>query len=247
MAKTNGLGDNFYVGGYDLSGDINALGTISGSVGTLDVTGINKYGYERVPGQASGSLEFTSLFNPTTGQAHDILGNLPTTNVEMSYFRGQAVGNAAASMVAKQPNYDGTRGDDGDFKFQVGATSNGYGLEWGQQLTAGVRTDTAATNGASIDTTASASFGGQAYLHVFGFTGTDVTIKIQDSANDSTWADVSGFGFTQITAGNTAERIALGSTATLRRYLRVITITSAGFTSVAFAVNVVKNTATTLF
>lgn len=247
MPKTSGLGDNFYVGGYDLSGDINAVNTIGNSVGTLDVTGINKYAYERVGGQIQGTLEFTSLFNPTTGQAHDILSNLPTADVQMSYFRGQAVGNPAASMISKQPNYDGSRADDGDFKFAVQAVSNGYGLEWGQQLTAGVRTDTAATNGASIDTSASLSFGGQAYLHVFGFTGTDVTIKIQDSANDSTWADVSGFGFTQITAGNTTQRLQLGSTATLRRYLRVITETSAGFTSVAFAVNVVKNTATTAF
>jgi hypothetical protein len=247
MPKTSGLGDNFYVGGYDLSGDINAVNTIGNSVGTLDVTGINKYGYERVGGQIQGSLEFTSLFNPTTGQAHDILSDLPTANVQMSYFRGQAVGNPAASMIAKQPNYDASRSDDGDLKFQVQAVSNGYGLEWGQQLTAGVRTDTAATNGASIDTTASLSFGGQAYLHVFGFTGTDVTIKIQDSANNSAWTDVTSFGFTQVTAGNVAQRLQLGSTATLRRYLRVITVTTAGFTSVAFAVNVVKNTAAIQF
>ena len=48
MAKTSGLGDNCYVGGYDLSGDIGSLGKISGSVATIDVTGINKSAFERI-------------------------------------------------------------------------------------------------------------------------------------------------------------------------------------------------------
>jgi hypothetical protein len=106
-----------------------------------------------------------------------------------------------------------------------------------------MRTDTAATTGTGIDTAASASFGGQAYLQVFApFTGTDVTVKIQDSADNATFADVAGFSFTQITGGApSAERIALGNTATLRRYLRATTVTTGGFSSLAFSVNVIKN------
>jgi hypothetical protein len=128
--------------------------------------------------------------------------------------------------------------------FGVSAQSNGFGLEWGQQLTAGMRTDSAATNGTGLDTTASASFGGQAYLQVASFTGTDVTVKIQDSADNVTFADVAGFNFTQITGGAPlSERIALANTATLRRYLRASTVTTGGFTSLTFAVNVVKNEA----
>jgi hypothetical protein len=123
----------------------------------------------------------------------------------------------------------------------VSAQANGYGIEWGQQLTAGIRTDTAATNGTGIDTTASASFGGQAYLQAFSFTGTDVTVKIQDSADNATFADVTGMAFTQITAGPTSERIAIANTATIRRYVRAITVTTGGFSSLSFAVNFIKN------
>lgn len=144
-------------------------------------------------------------------------------------------------MVGKQVNFDGTRGDDGDFKFSVQAQANGFGLEWGRQLTAGIRTDTAATDGASIDTTASADFGGQAYLQVFAATIVDATIKIQDSADDAAWADVASFGFTALAAGRTAERIAIANTATIRRYVRVVTTTTGGITSLAFAVMLVKN------
>lgn len=246
MPKSSGLGDNFYIATADVSGDINSLGTVGGSVTVLNKTGINKFGYERIGGLRTGTMEFVSHFNVDTGQEHSILKTLPYTDVILSYFRGTTLGNAAASMVAKQLNYDASRGDDGDIKFSVAANSNGFGLEWGRSLTAGIRTDTEATNGVSIDTTASASFGAQAYLHVTAFSGTDVTIKIQDSADDASFTDVTSFTFGTIT-GTTSARIALGSTATVRRYLRAVTTTSAGFTSVSFAVNVVKNTATVSF
>lgn len=241
MAKQSGLGDNFYVHGYDLSGDINSLGSISGGNSPLDVTGIDKSAFERIGGKRDGNIEFVSYFNPTDDRSHDRLENLPYTDVHLYYARGTTLGNPAACLVGKQINYDGTRGDDGDFKFAVQAQCNGFGIEWGRQLTAGVRTDTAATNGASIDTTTSLSFGGQAYLQAFAFTGTDVTVKIQDSADDVSFADVASFAFTQLTAGRTAERIALSNTATIRRYIRAVTVTTGGFTSLAFSVAVIKN------
>lgn len=241
MAKQSGLGDNLYVGGYNLSGDIGSLGTIGGGPAPLEVTGIDKSAIERIGGLRNGTIEFSAWFNDAAGAAHPVLSALPTTDRIITYCRGTSVGSPAAGMVAKQINYDPSRAADGALSESVSAQSNGFGIEWGRLLTAGVRTDTGATNGASIDTVASADFGGQAYLQVFSFTGTDVTIKIQDSANDSTFADVTSFGFTAVTAGPTVERIALSPTATLRRYLRVITTTSGGFSSCAFAVMVVKN------
>lgn len=247
MAKQSGLGDNFYIGGNNLSGDVGSLGTISSGHTPLDITGIDKSAMERLGGQRSGTIEFTAFFNDATSPANQEHAALKSgwssgfDRVTM-YTRGTSIGSAAACQVSKQVNYDGTRGADGSFTFNVQALSNAYGQEWGQLLTAGVRTDTGATNGASLDTTASASFGGQAYLEVFQpFTGTDATIKIQDSADDAAWADVASFAFTAVTAAPTAERIALSNTATIRRYVRVITTTSAGFTSLSFAVAVVKN------
>lgn len=247
MAKTSGLGDNFYIAQYDLSGDTASLSSIHGGNSPLPVTGINQFGMARIGGKRDGGISFTAFWNDAalTG-SHAVLKTLPLTDVIGSYFRGAAVGNDAASMTSKQLNYDPTRGQDGSLTSAVELQANGYGLEWGTQLTAGLRTDTVATNGTSIDTTASASFGGQAYLHVTAFSGTDVTIKIQDSANNSAFADVAGFGFTSVTAA-TSERIALGSSATLRQYIRVVTATTGGFTSVTFAVNCIKNSTAVSF
>lgn len=244
MAKQSGLGDQFYVGPYDLSGDISAIGSVGGSVATLDKTGINSFGYERIGGLRTGMMEFTSHFNDAAGQEHVAFSALPTTDVILSYFRGTTLGNPAASMVAKQINYDASRGDDGDLTFGVQAQSNGFGLEWGRSLTAGLRTDTAATNGTAIDTVASASFGAQAYLHVTAFTGTDCTITVEDSADNVTFATVDSF---TVVSGVTSERNVLGTTTEqLNRYVRVST-TAGTFSSITFAVNLVKNTATTQF
>jgi len=239
VAKQSGLGDNLYVAGVDLSGDIGALGKISGSQAVQDVTGIDKSAMERIGLVRDGGIDFTSFSNPT--RAHPKLSTLPTTDQVMTYCRGTTLGSPAACMVAKQLNYDGNRGASGEFTLAVAAVANGYGLEWGQQLTAGLRTDTGATNGSSIDTTASVSFGAQAYLHVTAFTGTDATVKIQVSADNVSFADVAGLAFTQITAAPASERIAPGGTATIRRYIRAVTTTSAGFTSLTFAVTICKN------
>lgn len=243
MAKSSGLGDALLIAGYDASGDIQQLGSISGGPALLNVTGIDKSAYERIGGLRSGQIEFTAFFNHdgVTPATHEKLSALPTSDVILTYCRGTTLGDPAASLIGKQVNYDPTRADDGMLTFAVSAQSNGYGIEWGRQLTAGVRTDTAATNGTGIDTTASASFGGQAYLHVTAFTGTDATIKIQDSADNVTFADVTNFAFTQVTSAPFSQRIALGSTDTVRRYLRAVTVTTGGFTSVSFAVNVIKN------
>jgi hypothetical protein len=243
VAKQSGLGDNLHIAGYNASGDIQQLGRIGGGPALLNFTGIDKSAFERKGGLRDGAFEMTTFFNhdSVTPATHEKLSALPRTDVIMTYCRGTTLGDPAASLVAKQVNYDPSRGDDGMITFSVSAQANGYGIEWGRQLTAGVRTDTAATNGPSIDTTASLSFGGQAYLQVFSFTGTDATVKIQDSADNSSFADVASFAFTQITAGPTSERIALSNTATIRRYVRVITVTTGGFSSLSFAVNVIKN------
>ena len=240
MAKQSGLGDNFYVHGYDVSGDLGSV-SVSGGPAALTVTGINKSAHERIGGHRTGVMSWQAWFNPATDRAHDRFSTLPTTDVHCAYFRGTTLGNPAACQVSKQINYDGSRGDDGAFTFAVEAQCNGFGVEWGRSLTAGIRTDTAATNGTSIDTAASADFGAQAYLQAFAFSGTDVTVKIQDSADNSSFTDVAGMAFTQLTAGNTAERIATANTATIRRYVRAVTVTTGGFSSLAFAVVLVKN------
>lgn len=244
MAKQSGLGDQLYVGGYNLSGDIGSVGKIGGGPAVLEVTGIDKSAFERIGGAMQGGIDFAAWFNPAIDHAHKVLSPLPTGDLNVSYFRGQTIGNAAASVVAKQVNYDPTRGADGALTIAVSTQSSaGYPLEWGRQMTAGVRSDTTATNGSSYDWTASSAFGLQAYLHVFSFTGTSVTVKLQESSDNGVgdaWADVVGGGFTAAT-GVTSQRIATATNLTVERYLRVVT--TGTFSNAQFAINVVRNAA----
>jgi hypothetical protein len=236
MTKQNGLADQFYIDGYNLSGDIGSLSNIHGGPAALEVTGIDKKAFERIGGLRDGGIEFSSWFNDADGQAFPVLSVLPMVSSYAMYLRGQAIGSPGANLFGKQINYDPNRAADGALTLGSSLQGDGYGLEWGEQLTAGVRTDTAATDGDSFDFGASTTDGGQAYLQVFAVTGTSVTVKLQDSADDSTFADITGAAFTAAT-GLGAERIAF--TGTVRRYVRAVT--TGTFTNAEFAVVFVRN------
>lgn len=241
MAKSTGLGQNLYIGGVDLSGDIGSVDTASGSVATIDATGIDKSAYERILGLRDGSLTYTAYFNDAG--AHLTLRNLPTTDVHAMYVHATTIGAPAACMVGKQLDYGGTRGTDGALTFSVPNAASGYALEWCDMLTAGKRTDTTATNGSAYDYGAgigATSFGLSAYLQVFAFSGTSVTVAVQDSADGASgWASVATF--TAVTTAPGFERIGTTNSATIKRYLRVIT--TGTFSNAVFAVAVAKHVA----
>jgi len=246
MAKESGLGDRFLVGGFDLSGDIASLESLTQPMIPLDVTGIDKSAHERIPGQIDGSMAFTAFFNPAAGRAHPIFKTMPRTDVQMIYMHGSAVGNIAAAQIGKQVDYSPKRANDGSLIASIAAQANGFGLEWGNMLTPGLRTDTAATLGANYDFGAATSFGFQAYLQVTAFTGTDVTIKLQDATTSGgAYADITGGAFTVVTAAPFVQRIAVAGAATVREFVRVTTTTTGGFTGATFAVVLVKNTTAT--
>lgn len=251
VGKQTGLGDNLYVAGYDVSGDIGSLSRIGGGPAAQEMTGIDKLGFERVGGLRDGSIEFTSFFNPSSNQEHARFKLLPRTDVNCLYCRGTTLGNRSAVVIAKQINYDPSRGADGSLSMGIQMMGNGYGLEWGRLLTAGKRTDGGAAAGTSVDFgVGSTSFGLQAHLQVFAFTGTDATIKVQSSTDNGVgdaFADVTGGGFASVTTGPQAQRIQTTRNLTVERYLRVTTTTTSGFTNLVFAVMVNRNDVSTIF
>ena len=240
MTKQSGLGDNFYIGGYNISGDVGSLGSISCPLSPLEDTGIDKLAMERLGGLRSGHIEFSAFFNTSAGQEHAALKTLPTASTIATYFRGTTVGDPAFALQGKQLNYDPVRGADGSLVENVTVESDQYGGEWGIMLTAGVRSLSGTSgSGTSVDTGASLSFGAQMYVQVFSFTGTDAEIRFQDSADDSSFGTVGSLNPTITTAPYTT-RVATSNTATIRRYIRV-TVPTGTFTQLSFAVMVIKN------
>ncbi len=227
MAKDAGMGDQFYIDGYDIGGDIQSLQRIGGGPNSpLGATDITQGAMARFGGQLYGGMGFTSYHNVAANQEHARLSTLPRTDVVATWGHGTTLGNASASCVAKQINYDPNRGQNGELLFSVDLESNAYGLTFGQMLTAGKRTDTAATNGTSVDlgTVSPGAFGLVMFVHVFAFTGTSVTIKIQESSDNG-----SGDAFADVVGATTGALSAIGAVRVqtglinVERYLRVVT------------------------
>jgi hypothetical protein len=243
MAKQSGLGANYYLDQYDLSNDTNSFGNIKKSLSPIEMTGIDKLAMERIAGDLDAEMKWVSYYNPTN--AHVALSALPRADRIASYFHRTTVGVPVASMAAKQTGYDPKRDANGQLTADVDALENGTWLDWGYSLTAGKRTDTTATNGTAVDLnslgfgfTGSAAFGAQIYVHLFALTGTTITFTLQDSADNATFANVTGGVLTAMTAVG-AQRLATGRTQTIRRYVRLIT--TGTFTSATFAGQVTVN------
>lgn len=250
MAKQSGLGDQLFIGGYDIGPDTMAIGSLATPRATLPATGITSSANERMFGLRDANAEFNTFFNPgpvggPIDNEHKALRQLPLVDSQLMYLRGAGLGNEAFSMVAKQLNYDPQRADDGTFTFGVSCQSNGFGADWGNQLTAGKRSDVAAANGTGVDFTsaanpAAAAFGFQAYLQVFSFTGTSVTFQLQDSTDNISFGNITSGAFTVVSAAPAFERLQSASaTLSVARYVRVIT--TGTFSQCTFAVTFTRN------
>lgn len=314
MAKSSGLGDNFYIGGYDLSGDVASVDKISGPTGVLEATTVNQLAESRLFGLRSGMIQFTSLFSNTgttstpsfpltntnvantnawpvfvtisggtissvkvngtqvgtgdgtyvvlAGQSisitytstaptwawagvlaeHNALSTLPRTDTVASYLRGTTLGNPAASVIGKQVNYDGTRDNTGNLTFQAEIDGNGFGMEWGRQITAGLRVDTTATIGSAYDDpdgSGGTMFGAQAYLQLVALVGTSVDVSITHCATSGgSYTSLIDFG--SMTAIG-AQRASVSNTTAVDEFLKVVT--TGTFTYAQFAVQFTRNLA----
>ena len=248
MAKQGGLLQNFYLEGYDLSGDVGSIEAASLLRGTLDVTGLDKTSVERIYARRDGALSWKAFFNPDSGQAHPVLSALPTADVQAVWAlstdtdSGLAVGDPAYGIVAKQANYDLAAPSDGSAIFSVTAEANSYGMDAGKLLTAGIASQASAGSLASLDGAAQTTHGLQAYLQVFSFTGTSITVTIEESSDDGAgdaFAAVTGGAFAAVSSAPSVERIQTGRSLTVERYLRVTT--SGTFSAATFAVVVARN------
>lgn len=317
MAKSSGLGDNFYIGGYDLSGDVASVDTVSGARDVLEVTAIKQLAFQRLYGLANGAWQFTTYFentptistpgvpssgSPVTntynvtvyvtitggtisnvlvngssvgttdgtypvpagqtisitysvaptwnwfalGAEHTVLSSFPSADTVACYFRGAAVGNAAAAINAKQTDYAFTRDTSGNLTAQVTIGGNGYGMEWGVELTPGIQTINTTGSGTVYDAGASAptAFGAQAYLQIIAFVGTSIDIAVQSSTTSGgTYTTVSGLDFGSQSAIGSFRAASTGfplSTTTINEFVKW---TATGtFSYCEFALMVCRNT-----
>jgi len=244
--KSAGMGDQLWIGGYDLGASTNSLTRCNGGPAPLDLTDITQSAYERKGGKRDGGMTVVSYFNPDVGASHEKYSALPTADQVCTYAHTTAIGGASVNTLAKQIGYDGNRGDDGQFLLTVDMQANGYGLQWAFQATAGMRTDSAATAAAAVSpldfgaTTPAGAYGLVMWVQLKAFTGTSVTIKLQESSDNSAdaYADVVGATSGALTSAPQGLRIATGAI-NVERYVKVVTVGT--FSNAVFAVSAYRH------
>jgi len=221
-----GFGDIafFLVGGYDLKGDITEITTdFEELLEETTVAGETAQTWATV-GVRRGALSQNGFFNDTTGGLHDRLtANQGQEKVVCVAVAGNTAGRHVicfAGDLQTKYNRRPARGELHKASAEYIATGARADPLAVLLATLTARTDVTDSDTSSVDGLA-ASTGGRAYLQVTSITlggYTNVAIKLRDSADNVSFADVTGGAFTAVTAIGAQ---ALSIAGTIRRYVLV--------------------------
>lgn len=182
-----------------------------------------------IAGLRTGSISLTGFFDALSDTDEDVVpGQLGQAAVVLVTIApdGFTIGNRTYSAQGHYTGRTITSPVDGIVatSLDVQATE---GVDRGVSLH-NLTSESATGQGASVDNAALTSNGATAFLHITAWNATTLDVKIEDSVNDSVWADL--ITFTQA-SGLTSERGT--STGTVDRYARLnwtLVGTSATFT-----------------
>jgi hypothetical protein len=240
----HGKGTGVLLDEFDLSAYFNSV-DVSRSTDTAETTSFGSTSKSYLVGLSDGTLSLSGMFAQDTDGSDEelsaILGAATTPVVTVNLDSG-TIGKRAVLAKAHQTSYSMSSpvGDivtvTADFNASTDGSANlTYSIQSGVQLTAGASIAFGSLgNLASVDNTASTANGGMSNLHVTANTlDAAVTIKVQDSADDSTFADL--VSFTSVSSGTkTVEQKAV--TGTVDRYLRATASTAATSGAITFHV-----------
>ena len=220
----------------DLSSFLNSV-SVANAVEVPETTTFGSSDRSYIVGHTDGSISFEGLFDGSTDAVDEELaaglGN--TTNKVITITKDStSVGGRAILVDSASTSYEISSPLTDVVAVSGGAVANG-GLDYGVWL--GCKSAISATStGASVDNGASSTNGGVAHLHITANTRDATTVaKIQHSADNSTFADLSTFA--TIAIGTlTSERIIVAPSTTVNRYLRAVVTPAAGTGSITFSV-----------
>jgi len=175
-------------------------------------------------GQVDTTFAAAGIFDGGTAAVDEQLANtFGTASIPWTFFPyGSDIGKYGYGWSASENSYEISAPVDDVVSVSVEcSSSSGYGRQRVRSLHDEITARTTSGTAASQDGGTATTTGGAAYLHVPAFSGSGtVTVKIQDSANDSTYADL--FTFSPITSAGTSQRIELAAAGTIARYTRCV-------------------------
>lgn len=240
----------FYADGYDLSGDTRSFGPLDCDYeysATAGLTWEVKGGLLGQPSLAIGTLN--GIFNSDTAGIHTVVKTAAPRNVMIPLGIQAAPVNGDPVFIGKfnQIGYGTEYGDvmptvTVPFGGQANSATMKYTDPWGLLLHAKASRTAANSSTTGINNGAASTAGGYLMYQIFSITGTgNVTISIDDSADGSTYAALSGAtsGAIANTAAPASGIVQLATNATVRQYLRW-QISFTGATACEFALAFVR-------
>jgi len=237
MAFIAGKNSGVLFGAFDLTSYFNSF-SFSRETNAISTTMFGDSNESYIAGIETANLDLSGLFDGGADAVDEELANAfsVTTATPLTVFQnGTTAGEPCVVLNSKIQNYT----IDSSVSDAVAVSSNYVGDNFGRGLSLYALTNTSATaNTTAVDFGSSTSFGGQAFLHCTAHSSADIDVKIQSSADNASFADVSGMSFTNI-SGTTSERIASPNNITVNRYVRLaITVNSGSATfQVSFSPN----------
>tara|TARA_R100001510_G_scaffold57756_1_gene67479 strand:- start:4235 stop:4987 length:753 start_codon:yes stop_codon:yes gene_type:complete len=233
-----------YIDEFDLTSYFNDA-NISQENEIAETTAFGDTNKTYINGIRSGTISLNGMWASDTDGSDEelvaLLGNATTPIITLRQGAA-AIGGGAVIAQANETNYAITSpvADvstiTADFECTPNQVSNlTFALAGGVQLTAGASIAHGSLGAlSSVDNGASSANGGAGTLHVPTNTvNGNTTIKIQHSANNSTWADLISFTVVGSTAKTSEIKAVSG---TVNRYLRVSASTAGSSGSITFMV-----------
>jgi hypothetical protein len=222
MAKQTGKNAIILIGGYSLSTYASAY-TVDESATPIVVTGFSDESKNYIPGIATAKMSINMMWSSAAGTIHDALGAAAGTGIVTLVPEGYTLGAASLSFPYLHTTYSPQSSPDA--RIDIGTIDyesygNNAGIENGVMLAHG--TVTATTTGTGVDDPSGAAVTAacDAALHIWTACAADTyVVKVQHSANNSTWADL--ITFTADGSAITSERQTVAS-GTINRYRRIL-------------------------
>lgn len=229
MAFSHGKGTVVLVGASDLSCYLNSVDW-SKSADTHETTTFCQDAKTYIPGLKDGTATLAGLYDGDLDAVDQVLEGIlgGTAQVVTVGVEGMAAGKRCRLLKALESEYS-VSSPVGDVVAVDASIQADGGILAGVSLQA-LTAVTGTGNGTSVDHGAATSNGGVAHLHVTEFTGAGGVVKVQHSADGSTWVDLVTFATVN---GATVERQEVSGT--VNRYLRAIRSTGT-FTSITHAI-----------
>lgn len=226
MASVHGSKARVYLNAFDVSPYLREA-TLSAATAVAEKTTFTSPAKEYAVGQTERNASFGGLYDQTLTVVRD---NLGVAGGVLTHCPGGASSNTDLAWLASviDAAYEESSPRDDMVAFAWEATASGQ-VAFGTVLHP-LAEDTNTTTGSSRDDAAATSTGWTAHLHVTAVDAGSWVVKLEDSANNSAWSDVSGGAFTAATGATSQRLVAASTTAALRRYVRY-TATRTGGTS----------------